>query len=340
MALLNFLSPDLVAASKYLSDKITALSTVFYCHNCQSYWGKNPDNASCGQCGTVFNKKRSTESGHFFLTASLKDLLKNILKNCGTELLPKSINHGNDINDVMDGNMYQKLLKQGKLAEDDITLTWNCDEVPIYNSPICSIWLIQFTLNELPYTQRKENVIVAGLWFGPEKPKMNTFLKPFIDDCCDLAQNPFQWRDSSGKVHFSKVFSLVCSSDAVARPLLRNCKRFNGEFGCDWCLHPGMTLQKGSGFTRSYPYDANKQAARSDEMFKGNAVQAEVSGIPKNGVKEMSLLSELPFFDIVFGFVPEYMHSVLVGVSKQLMSLWLDPINSGKCWYVGHQILQ
>ncbi|XP_049925967.1 uncharacterized protein LOC126405952 isoform X2 [Epinephelus moara] len=339
MALLNFLCPNLAVASKYPSDKTPVLSIVFYCPRCQNYMGKNPDGTSCLKCGTMFNKKSSTKNGDFFLFASLKDLLKNILKNHGTELLPKTVNQEDGIKDVMDGRMYQNLLKQGTLAADDLTLSWNCDGVPIYNSDTYSLWPLQFTINELPYTQRKENVIVAGLWFGKGNPEMNTFLKPFVDECSDLAQNPFQWSDSNDTVHFSKVFSLVCSSDAVARPLLRNCKRFNGEYGCDWCLHPGMMVKKGSGSMRSYPYDEEKQEARSDEMFKDNAMQAEDSD-PKNGVKGFSLLSELPLFDIVFGFVPEYLHSVLLGVSKQLVFLWLDPVNSMKPWYVGQQIAQ
>lgn len=330
MALLNFLSPNLVVASNFL-----ALSTIFYCSECQNYMGKNPDDASCLQCDIMFNKESSTKSGHFFLSASLKDLLKDILKNYGTEMLPKTVDHGNGIKDVMDGKMYQNLLKKGALAADDLTLSWNCDEAQIYNSDIRSIWPLQFTINELPYTKRKENVIVAGLWFGQTKPKMETFLKPFIDECIDLAQNPFQWSDSNGTVHSSKVFSLICSSDAVARPLLRNCKRFNGEYGCDWCLHPGMMVKKGQGSMRSYPYDEEKQAARSNEMFKDNARQARKSATPKNGVKGLSLLSTLPLFDIVLGFVPENMHSVLLGVSRQLMDLWLNPDNRMKPWYVG-----
>lgn len=122
MALLNFLCPNLVVASKYLFDKIPALSTMFYCHVCKNYMGKDPGDASCLQCGTMFNKKNSTKRGHFFLSASLKDLLKVVLKAHGAELLPKTVNNGKDIKDVMDGKMYQNLLKQGTLAADDLTL--------------------------------------------------------------------------------------------------------------------------------------------------------------------------------------------------------------------------
>ncbi|KAM3597487.1 uncharacterized protein V6R79_005250 [Siganus canaliculatus] len=314
MALLNFIEPDLFVAPENVLDKIPALSAVFYCSKCKGYIGKNPADDRCNHCGQTFNKKSSIQNGHFFLFASLKDLLKDILQNYGDELMDKKINGENDITDIKDGKMYQNLLHQGILAPDDITLSWNCDEVPIYNSAICSIWPIQFTINELPYTRRYENIAVAGFWFGQEKPSMNTFLKPFVDECCDLAQNPFKWMNN-GQVRFSKVFCLVCSSDAVARPLLRNCTQFNGEHGCDWCLHPGTMVGKGRGHMRSYTYDENKQLARSNKMFKDDAKR-----------------------DIVLGFVPEYLHSVLLGVSKQLMSLWLDPANSLKPWYVGEKI--
>ncbi|XP_041860674.1 uncharacterized protein LOC121652139 [Melanotaenia boesemani] len=335
IALLNFLIPNLLVESQQLPHNIHA---VFYCEGCQNYLGKNP--TSCFHCNTICKNTSSFQSGNFFLFSPLKDLLKDLLENHGTDLLPKTENkHGHDIKDVKDGMMYQNLLKRGILGVDDLTLTWNCDGVPIYE-PRFSIWPLQFTINELPYTQRTEHVMVAGLWFGRERPNMDVLLKPFVDECCDLAQNPFDWKDSSGKVRSSKVFSLICSSDAVARPLLRNCKQFNGEHGCDWCLHPGLVVKKGSGSTRSYPYDEIKQAARSKMMFEDNAREAESTGSPVNGVKGRSLLSPLPFFDIVSGFVPEYVHSVLLGVSKQLMSLWLDPVNSVKAWYLGDKTEQ
>ncbi|KAL3987097.1 organic solute transporter subunit alpha [Sarotherodon galilaeus] len=316
--------------------------TMFYCQECKNFMGNNPDSC-CSHCASVFNKASSIQNGNFFLYSSLKDLLKGILENHSTELLPKTVKDEHDnIKDVMDGMMYQNLLREGKLAADDLTLTWNFDEVPIFSTTRYSIWPLQFVINELPYTQRQENMIVAGFWFGQGKPHMNTFLKPFVDECCDLAQNPFQWRDSRGTPHSSKVFCLVCSSDAVARPLLRNCKQFNGEYGCDWCLHPGTVVTKGSGSVRSYRYDETKQASRSKNMFVENGREAESSheNTSEYGVKGMSLLSRLPLFDIVFGFVPEYMHSVLVGVTKQLFGLWLNSENSMKDWYVGQQISQ
>lgn len=68
------------------------------------------------------------------------------------------------------------------------------------------------------------------LWFGAAKPNMTTFLTPFVSEVKDLQQNGIKWQDSENKVHTSKVFSLICSSDSVARPLLRNTKQFNGKY--------------------------------------------------------------------------------------------------------------
>ena len=346
LGLMNLLVPNLVPASKYLFKKFfgdPAVSSVahFYCEVCQHYIGKDPDDGSCSHCGTSFNTTTSAKRGNFFLAISLKDLLKDTLENHGIDLIPKSIRHAHDnIKDLMDGKIYQKLLKKGKLAEDDLTLLWNCDGVPIFNSSNYSIWPLQFTINELPCIQRKENVMVAGLWFGPEKPRVDTFLKPFIDECCDLAQNPFEWKDRQDTTHSSKVFSLVCSSDAIARPLLRNCKQFNGEYGCDWCLHPGVVMPKGRGFIRSYVYDEEQQVKRTHNEFRDNAVKAVQSASPQNGVKGLSMLFMLPLFNIVLGFVPDYMHSVLLGVCRQLMSLWLDTCNCMNPWYLGRKIAQ
>lgn len=36
-----------------------------------------------------------------------------------------------------------------------------------------------------------------------------------------------------------KVRVVIISTDTVARPLVRNTTQFNGEYGCDFCLHPG-----------------------------------------------------------------------------------------------------
>ena len=46
----------------------------------------------------------------------------------------------------------------------------------------------------------------------------------------------------------------------------------------------------------------------------------------------------LPWFDLVLGIVPDYMHGVLVGVTKQLRNLWLSPSRYKKPWCIGNKV--
>ena len=60
------------------------------------------------------------------------------------------------------------------------------------------------------------------------------------------------------------------------------------------------------------------------------AEEAQTSGVDVSGVKGVSALYLVPDFNIVSGFNPEYMHSVLLGVVRQFVNLWFDSSSSGK----------
>lgn len=60
---------------------------------------------------------------------------------------------------------------------------------------------------------------------------------------------------------------------------------------------------------------------------------ALVEGRPVRGVKGLSQLINMPYFDIVWGFVPEYMHAVLLGVTRQITELLLQ--SSDQPYYIG-----
>ena len=110
---------------------------------------------------------------------------------------------------------------------------------------------MQASINELPPYLRAKNMLLLGLWFG-EKPHMNTFLKPFVMECSRLQNEGFVF---STEPQPRKVVPLLFCGDAPARAIVRNSKQFNGEYGCDWCESPGVTLRTGDGPpTRYYPY--------------------------------------------------------------------------------------
>lgn len=78
-------------------------------------------------------------------------------------------------------------------------------------------------------------------------------------------QNGIKWTDTQNQQHSSKVHALICSSDSVARPQIRNAKQFNGEYGCDFCYHKGGS---------SYYYVSPEPPLRSESEHFQHAMAA------------------------------------------------------------------
>ena len=56
------------------------------------------------------------------------------------------------------------------------------------------------------------------------------------------------------------------------------------------------------------------------------------------GICGVTGLAVMPCMDIVLGVVPDYMHGVLLGVTKTLLYKFFSPTNSGKPYFVGKKI--
>ena len=100
---------------------------------------------------------------------------------------------------------------------------------------------------------KKENMILAGFWFGNKKPAMGTFLQPFLETFNGLSQG--NQVDSPERGSFTmKGFLLSATADLPARYLLCNSVQFNGHFSCWKCLQIGETASVGKGHCHIFPY--------------------------------------------------------------------------------------
>lgn len=82
----------------------------------------------------------------------------------------------------------------------------------------------------------------------------------------------------------------------------------------DFCLRTG-----GGPYTWKTPEPPlSKETEHFEHAMLGTLAE------PVKGVKGPSLLMKLQKFNIISGFVPEYQHSVCLGTTRQLASLWLD----------------
>lgn len=175
------------------------------------------------------------------------------------------------------------------------------------------------TINELPYKVRmmRENMILAGIWFGKQKPSMSTFLKPFKQTMLEFYKG-IEIISADRGSFVCRGFLLAGTADLPARSLICNPVQYNGSFGCWKCLHKGKTAKVGKGHTHVFPFchDDPKGPPRTKENVVQDAQEIVQLKQTKNvqnmdGVKGPSWLLLLPDLSVVDGIAIDYMHGVL-----------------------------
>ncbi|XP_062599997.1 uncharacterized protein LOC134261585 [Saccostrea cucullata] len=237
--------------------------------------------------------------------------------------------------DIYDGQLYKSYCENdGPLSkQENISFTFNTDGAPVFKSSKVSVWPLFLVINELPFKLRmfKENMLMAGLWFGRNKPVMGTYLSPFLD-CFKKLHEGIQCF-SPFRGNFTCSGYLLCgTADLPARSLVCNGVQYNGSYSCWKCLQKGETSKRGKGHTHVFPYQPEhpKGPERTVNDVHRDAQQAmdnlehRRTGFSVNGVKGPSWVTFFPRFNIVCGIAIDYMHGVLLGVQKLLLRLWFS----------------
>ncbi|XP_051807764.1 uncharacterized protein LOC127535044 isoform X2 [Acanthochromis polyacanthus] len=335
LTLINTLfGKEILPRSKYLFNKCfknnsDLVNFHYYCKSCKIYLGMQKDIHGvllCPNCESPIEIS-TLNNASFFIDIPIAPQIRTQLESPEIQM---NLNYRHErsqehevIADIYDGEMYKKMSKPHRILSNpnNFSFNFNSDGSPVFKSSKFSIWPIQLHLNELPPKIRFKNVILAGLWFGAHEPVMPIFLKPFVEQANTLASTGVVW-DKNGDRQNSKVIGLCCCVDSKARPAMQNTTQFNGYFGCGFCLHPGTLVEKQVKYTvtAEYPERESKDMLADMEM----AVEQHKS---VRGVKGPSPLINMPYFDIVWGFIPDYMHAVLLGVVRQLTELFLHSSN-------------
>lgn len=340
IALVDMLLPNMVFRSSFLFLKqfpsLTSIIKSYYCPSCHVILNTQNDaqrrdkTLICSQCNEIFNESFLNSKMHYFLRMSIEDQLRAIV-NSDTYTLMRREN--NSYSDITSGSFYKSLVRSGVISGNDITLQFNTDGVQLCRSSSLSLWPIQICINELPYTIRKEKMILCGLWYGRDKPNMHLFVKPIIEELSVLHEKGIS-RNVVGEpeVHI-KVHTIVSPVDSVARSILQEIVQFNGHYGCSFCLHEGVQVPIGRGTTRVYPGDICMP--RTLPQHERDCEEALKNNISIRGVKGPSVFMLLPVFHVIKSFTPDYLHSVLLGVVKTFTETIFDPANHEKPWYIG-----
>ncbi|XP_077552509.1 uncharacterized protein LOC144166948 [Haemaphysalis longicornis] len=225
--------------------------------------------------------------------------------------------HSDVLSDTSDGTMYRDFVEATADVGHRISFTLNADGAPLFKSSNTSIWPIQLIVNEIPAAERMKRPVLAALWFGREKPPMEMFQDAFVEDMKKLSTCgfPLQYK---GTLQVFRAFCICCAVDSVARAPMQGVAQFNKFSGCNWCLQEGRRV----GRAHKYPVVLHCPE-RSEEQMIADMEAAVRQGDRPNGVTTVSPLINMPQFHIVWGFVPDYMHCMLLGVRRQFLDMWL-----------------
>lgn len=144
------------------------------------------------------------------------------------------------MSDIVDGSHYCKLLNE----EDEpfLTLTLSTDGIQPHKSADKSIWPVTLIINEIKRKKRfcYQNLILAGVWPGPTKPKrfeMFAFLETIVLQLKELEKGfLFECRsDSNSITRILKVFLICATMDKPAQALVQNLPEPTAQFGCNRC---------------------------------------------------------------------------------------------------------
>jgi hypothetical protein len=294
----------------------------FFCTGCMKGYGRNePIGKVCTDC-------RKTTIDYFISNSIEDNLIKIVTKNSESiskykeDLLQLD---GDVISDINNGEWHRSLEDR----DSTITVNLNTDGVaPFNSSKKSSLWPILLTVNDLPPSLRyqKRNVLAAGYWFSDVQPDMSLFLEPFITEINRLSLHGIHMNNRQYKI---KV--CCCCLDSVARAKVLKIKMFNGYYGCTFCLHPVVNQR--------FPYMQSEERCLTS-LLQDITDWENLSDVQKrngescNGVKGRTELLSIEGFDPTIQMPVDFMHCVLLGVMKHLLTLWLKPSYSSRRFHI------
>lgn len=339
----------------------TRSKTVHYCEVCFSLFPEEQDIFTCSTSGCSGYRykgplssqvKQGRQPRNFFILADVKKQLTCMLQSKGvwqaiqtmkTRIMQKS--EPEELLDIVDGHYYRSLCQPGQFLHNsnNISAIFNTDGIPLYSSSNVKLWPVFLAVNELPPASRfsRENMILAAIWQGKSKPPFSQYMCAFGEEMCELYNEGFSITPpGSSESQKVRMAVLLGTMDLQAKAYVLNMTMHNGQYGCCTCEEPGETVRQGGGYARCYPYRSsdNLPHLRESDDLKYEKGQIATPLKRQKGICGMSGLATMPWFDLVLGTVPDYMHGVLLGVTKTLLHKFFSPTNSGKAHFVGRYL--
>ncbi|KAL5011498.1 hypothetical protein ScPMuIL_004363 [Solemya velum] len=301
-----------------------------YCELCKKLFDLESEDESCK---TPECKGSKPDNCSYFVTGSLDIQFREIFEREGVwesiEEMKQTCTLSNTIADITNGESYKKLLEPGGFLDgtSNITLSMFIDGIPLYSSSSVSLWPVYFLINEIPPQKRfrKKNMLLWGVWQGRGKPNMNMFLRPLVIDLHNLYTNGILTSvkcDNQLKEIIVRAQMIIATMDLQARAYVTNMTQHNGEFGCLYCMESGKVVPSGKAYCRVYLPREQMPCIRTYDAARESATKSRQTGTRIEGFLGESVLWHLPYFSMVNGIVIDYMHGILLGITKKFLDYW------------------
>lgn len=291
---------------------------LILCKRCDEIMKKG---SNCPRCR--LSAKKQAKTNDYLIYIYLEPQLKQVLNEQFHEILDfigREKKH-DVISDTDDGNLYKNIQKKNSYKYV-LSLTLNIDGGNLYKSAKHSLWPIQLYQNFLPPSIRfrPENIIIAGLFYGKNKPDVYNLLYPLAKELSEISITIHD-SESNEFYEFSPSIT-IASCDLPAKQLLQNFVALSGRESCSYCYDPGESVRnsKGTSNIRYTFRDQFTERTHKETILIASSIPH--NGKPKKGIKGRSVMELFDNFDVINSFAIDYMHG-LSGIVKHIMEIWL-----------------
>ncbi len=246
---------------------------IHYCSLCQCKFPEDREIVFCSTHGcngyrykrTVSCQDKQGRQPSFFVLADVEKQIEYILQRKGAwgsvQTTTQYIKHNHsseDLGHIVDGLYYGSLCQPGHFLHDNdnISVLFNTDGVPLYSSSNVKLWPIFLASNELPLAARfaRENMVLAAIWQGKDKQTFSLYMSALGELMWDLHDESFLINLSSvERKPVVEVAVIAAVMDLQAKAYVLNMTMHNVHFGCSTCEEPGESVQQGKGCARFIP---------------------------------------------------------------------------------------
>lgn len=326
---------------KFISTDVKC-SYYVKCNRCEQYSKTIVTKSESIKCNCGMTLKAAETN--FFVAFDVESQISYaVLKNWTTiKKYRNEINiqlNSDAIQDVYSGHIFKSLYNCPS-SSFLLPLCINTDGIAVFKSSKMSLWPILLVKNYLPPHLRylRRNIIVAGLFFGPNKPIMEQFFEPLVVEFEKFELNKVKFMVEEGVQLVFEPIIVTSNLDLPAKSAVQQIKQYNGTYACTYCHHPGNKVPIGKAGGSGYRYGhvdpspalrTNEQTTETMNLILSSSLKTPTA----DGIKGVSCLATLYGFDIIHGFGIDYMH-ILLGVVENLLDFWLNSANSAQKYYI------